>query len=153
CARAANCRFDGPMSDVSGIRTFEESDLSQVARLWDRLLRPASSLQPAEAEDFLRRTLLTSPWFDPELPSLVYADAQGRVVGFLASSVRRLLYAERPITAVTAAHFMVDPDAGVRGAGALLLGRLFKGPQDLTMTDCATAETQAIWEALGGSAS
>ena len=46
---------------------------------------------------------------------------------------------------------MADPDAGTPGIGVLLVRRLIAGPQELTITDGATNEVQAMWGRLGGS--
>lgn len=135
---------------TAGIRPFQERDLEQVAQLWDIVFRPNSSLDSPDTTEFLRRTLLTGPLFDPELPSLVYVGRDGRVIGFLGSSVHRMKFDHRSLRAVTSAHFMIDPAAQVQGAGALLLGKLFAGPQDLTTTDTATPMTAPLWRRLGG---
>ncbi|MGZ4416790.1 MAG: hypothetical protein ACXVRV_01270 [Gaiellaceae bacterium] len=134
----------------AAIRGFEERDLEQVALLWDTVFRSGSSLAVPETAEFLRRTLLVDPWCDPDLPSLVYARRDGRVIGFLGSSVRRMRFDGRPVRAVSSAHFMIDPTAHVQGVGALLLGRLLAGPQDLTTTDTAGVATQPLWRRFGG---
>lgn len=134
----------------TGIRAFDERDLEQVAALWDTVFRPRSSLASLDTAGFLRRTLLSEPWHDPELPSLVYAQRDGRVVGFLGSSVRRMRFDGRPIRAVSSAHFMIDPAAHAQGMGGLLLAQLLAGPQELTTTDTANAATQSLWRRFGG---
>jgi hypothetical protein len=135
---------------TAGIRAFEDRDLEQVAGLWDKVFRPKSSIASPDTAEFLRRTLLSKPWCDPELPSLVYARGDGRVIGFLGSSVHRMRFDQRPVRAVSSAHFMIDPGAHVQGAGALLLAKLLAGPQDLTTTDSATVATQPLWRRFGG---
>ncbi|HEY3463160.1 MAG TPA: hypothetical protein VGK62_06910 [Gaiellaceae bacterium] len=134
----------------AGIRAFDEADLGQVARIWDTVFRPGSSLASRDTAGFLRRTLLSDPWHDPELPSLVYAQQDGQVIAFLGSSVRRMRFDGRSIRAVSSAHFMIDPASSVQGVGALLLGRLLAGPQELTTTDTANAATQLLWRRFGG---
>ena len=61
-----------------------------------------------------------------------------------------MVFDNQPIRAVCAAHLVVDPDARATGVGGLLLGRLLNGPQDLTVTDTASAVVGAMWEGLGG---
>lgn len=135
---------------AAGIRPFEERDVEQVASLWDTVFRPGSSLAVPDTAEFLRRTLLADPWCDPDVPSLVYAQRDGRVIAFLGSSVRRMTFDQRPIRAVSSAHFMIDPSAPVQGVGALLLGKLLAGPQELTTTDTARVATQPLWRRFGG---
>jgi GNAT superfamily N-acetyltransferase len=137
----------------AGIRAFQEDDIPPVAELWNTVLRDRSAIGSADAEGFLQRTLLSNPWSDSDLPSLVYAQADGRIVGFLGASVRRMTFEGRPIRAISSAHFMVDPTAHAHGVGALLLGRLLSGPQELTTTDTASAAARALWSGMGGSTS
>jgi hypothetical protein len=137
----------------AGIRAFHEDDIPPVAQLWNTVLRDRSAIASADAEGFLRRTLLSNPWSDSDLPSFVYTQRDGRIVGFLGASVRRMTFDGRPIRAISSAHFMIDPTAHAHGVGALLLGRLLSGPQDLTTTDTASAASRALWRGMGGSTS
>jgi hypothetical protein len=137
----------------AGIRALEEDDVPQVARLWENVFGSRSPIPSVDAEDFLRRTLISSPRRDPDLPSLVYEQRGGRIVGFLGACLRRMTFDDRPVRAISSAHFMIDPTASAQGAGALLLGRLLSGPQELTSTDTASAATRALWRGLGGATS
>jgi hypothetical protein len=138
-------------SRSAGIRGFREDDIPPVARLWNTVFRARFSVASSDAEGFLERTLLSHPWSDSDLPSLVYAQRDGKIVGFLGACVRRMTFDGRPIRTISSAHFMIDPTAHAQGVGALLLGRLLSGPQELTTTDTASAATRALWRSLGGS--
>lgn len=137
-------------SRSAGIRPFQEEDIDDVARLWDSVLRSSSSLASSDTCGFLRRTLLSNPWADPELPSLVYVGEDGKIGGFVGCCVRRMVFDDRPIRTVCSSHLLIDPTAPARGVGALLLGRLLNGSQELSVTDTASAAARAMWEGLGG---
>lgn len=97
------------------------------------------------------RALLRDPWADPDLPSLVYQGPAGGIAGFQAAYPRRLTLDGRPVRMVSCGQLVADPDAGTLGIGGLLMRRMLAGRQDLTTTDGATGEVQAMWSRLGGS--
>jgi hypothetical protein len=131
---------------MAHIRALDKTDLPAVASLMREHL-PG----PAADEGFLQRTLLDDPWFDPDLPSLVAEDDDGRVIGSIASQPRRLSFDGKPIRAVCCSHLVVDPDARTGGApGALLLGRLLGAGQDLTWSESADDIVVRIWRLSRG---
>jgi hypothetical protein len=122
-----------------------------VARLFQLVMRPGEPANPAQTVAFFERTLLDHPWADPEIPSLVHVEGEGRIAGFLGSHVRRLLFEGEPIRAGYVGHLMAAPDARPRGmVGTLLLRRYLAGPQDASLTDSAGEPTRRMWEGLGG---
>jgi hypothetical protein len=133
----------------SGIRPLEREDLAEVARLYGAVMASRDAASDAEVAQFFARTLLEQPWADPELPSLVYV-ADGEIVGFLGSNVRRMRFDGDPIRVGCSAHLVSLPRARALGVGAMLLRSYLGGPQDLTITDGATETVRRIWEALGG---
>jgi hypothetical protein len=137
---------------VSVIRPLERDDLPEVASLYESISRSGSGPAPQGLAGYFERTLLDHPWVDPEIPSLVYLDDQGRVKGFIGSHVRRLRLDGKPLRMAVGGQLMSDPAVRNRAVGTLLLRRFFAGPQDLTMTDGATEATRRIWGGLGGSA-
>ncbi|MBV9334585.1 MAG: hypothetical protein JO243_01730 [Solirubrobacterales bacterium] len=74
------------------------------------------------------------------------------MIGFIGAEVRRMRFGVRTIRAVWGQDFVVAPEARRLGVGALLLHRMLKGPQDMTLTDSATATTRELWLRLGGDA-
>lgn len=129
------------------IRPLERADLPEVVGLMGSLL-PG----PAHDEDFLAATLLEHPWADAELPSLVAAEGDGAITGFIAAQPRRLLFGERPIRAVCCSHLVVSEGSRSGATGALLMRRLLSGPQELTFSDTANDIVLRIWRAFGGHA-
>ncbi len=135
---------------MSGIRELRRADLSAVCRLYERVVRSGSAPPPPQLADYFARTLLDHPWTDPEVPSLVYENAHGEIVGFLGVHPRRLRLDGRPLRMACTGQLIADPSVPHRGVGALLIRRCLAGPQDLTITDGATDQVRRMWVGLGG---
>ena len=132
---------------MSAIRPLEREDLPEVVRLYEQIMRDG---EPApHLVGFFERTLLDHPWADPEIPSLVYQE-DGQILGFIASSVRRMRFEGRLIRLGCSGHLLSRADARTRGIGALLLRAYLAGPQDLTISDGSTETVRRIWQGLGG---
>lgn len=147
--------LDGPPASLepqrlAEIRPFERADLMDAAALFEVGMRPGLDGVAPTVAGIFERTLLESPWADPELPSLVAVDEHGRIVGFLAAEVRRLRFGGEPVRAVSSQHFVVHPAARRLAVGAVLLDRLLGGPQDVTFTDTGSEPVRQMWERLGG---
>ena len=138
---------------MSAVRPLERGDLEGVAVLYERVMRSGGETPPPGLVPYFERTVVDQPWADPELPSLVYEGAGGQLAGFVAAHVRRIELDGRPARLVCAGQLIAEPAARKRGAGAILLRDLHAGPQELTITDGATPEVAAIWQALGGATS
>jgi hypothetical protein len=136
---------------VSVIRPLQRDDLPQVASLFELIARSGSPTSSPGLINYFERTLLDHPWADPEIPSLVYIDSQGKLTGFIGSHVRRLSLEGKPVRMACSGQLMSHPGVRNRAVGALLLRRFFAGSQDLTMTDGATEATRRMWRGLGGS--
>lgn len=135
---------------MPSIRPLERTDLPAVTSLYEFVaLSGSREAAPGLLEHF-ERMFLDHPWADPELPSLVYLDDDGAVAGFIGSSVRRLLYDGAQIRMGVSGQLVTDPRVRNRAAGAFLMKEYLAGPQDLTVTDTASATVRRIWERLGG---
>src|SRR3954452_14963570 len=135
---------------MTSIRPMDRRDVARVAALYEAVMRSGSP-QPAPAvEAWIERAVFGHPWADEEIPSLVATDDQDRIVGFLASYVRRLVVDGRPARLACSGHLVVEPQARNHAAGTILMRRYFMGPQDVTITDGATAVVRQIWQFLGG---
>ncbi len=136
-----------------GIRPLERDDLEEVARLYELVARSGSRTAPPGLAGHFQDTLFEHPWADPEIPSLVSEDPDGRVVGFLASHVRRMQIADRSIRVGCSGHVVTEPDARNRAIGLFLMRHYMGGAQDLTFTDTAGEPVRRMWESLGGETS
>jgi hypothetical protein len=135
------------------VRPFIEEDIPQVAGLHSRIFRTgdSSSLQLQQAyRSYFGQIFLHNPWNDSTLPSLVYEEANGDIVGFLGVQPRRMSMNGRPVRAVVSSQFIVDPASRSTLAGLQLLKTFFAGPQDMSITDEANAVSRKLWEGHGG---
>jgi hypothetical protein len=137
---------------MGAIRPLERDDISEAASLYERVARSGSSTPPSGLIRYFERTFLDYPWADPEIPSLVYVDDDGGVAGFLGSSVRRLVFDGSPIRLGVSGQLVTDPGVRNRAVGAFLMKEYMNGPQELTLTDTASATVRRIWEGIGGQA-
>jgi hypothetical protein len=132
------------------IRPLRRGDIPAISSLYEHVSRSGSRTPPLGLAAYFERTCLDYPWFDQELPSLVYEDADGEIVGFLASHVRRLRFDGRVIRLACGGQMVTEPAARNRAVGAFLLAKLLEGPQDVTITDTAGEITRRMWARLGG---
>ncbi len=137
---------------MTGIRAFERHDLRSVCELYEAVARSGAGAAPPPLLNYFERTFLDHPWQDSALPSLVYEDADGRLVGFLGSHVRHLRVDGRRLRMACSGQLVADQGIAHRGVGALLMRRYLSGPQDLTITDGATDMVRRMWIGLGGQA-
>jgi len=134
---------------TSHIRPLERGDLPAVAAVYEAVARSGSSPPPSGLAAHFERTLLDHPWADTEIPSLVYVD-EGEIVGFLGSHVRRMRFDGRSARLACGGQLVTHPAIRNRAAGAFLIQAFLSGPQDLTITDTASAAVRRMWEGLGG---
>lgn len=135
---------------MAGIRPLRSSDMEQVTRLVGDAFPLGSTSRDVDLRASLTRLFLDNPWFDPEIPSLVLEGADGRLLGFIGSAVRRMRLDGRPVRMACSSSLATSPAGRTKGVGALLLRRFLGGQQDLTMTDSAGAATEKLWTRLGG---
>lgn len=135
---------------MSEIRPLRREEIPEVAALYRFVDRSDWRIPPAEVPDWFDRTLFAYPWVDPKIPSLVYVEDSGEILGFIGSHVRRLRFEGRPIRMAAAGPLIAHPRVRPKGVGALLWRRFLNGPQDLTITDGASDEMREIFELIGG---
>ena len=131
------------------IRPFTPDDIPEVVDLHKRVF-PGNSFSPGELEVHFRRLFFENPWYDADLPSLVYQEQGDKICGFYGVIPRRMRMKGRPIRAAVSSQFMVDPSVRNRLAAVELQSAFFAGPQDLSFTDGANEASRKIWEGLGG---
>src|SRR5512134_540033 len=133
-----------------GLRALRKHDLPAVAALYELVVRSGKPTPPPRLAAYFERTFFDCPWADAEIPSLVYEDANGRIVGFLGSHVRRLRLGGQVIRVAYGGQLVVDPEARSRAVGAILFRSHMQGAQDATITDGANEIVRGMWALCGG---
>lgn len=136
-------------SQGSGIRACRASDMAAVARLIHREFRGRRLAVPDTLAPYLERAFLRHPWADPEITSLVYADAGGDVRGFIGVFPVRMSLDGEPVRAAVCGSLVVEKPAEHPLAGAKLLRTFLNGPQDLSFSESANAVSARMWDRLG----
>jgi len=132
------------------IRRFVEEDIPQVARLHRTAFRLANPPALAAYRDYFRSVFIENPAGNGPLPSLVYDEGRGRIVGFVGLVPRRLVVGDQSYQAVVSSQFIVDPARRAGMVTVSLAKACLEGAQDLSISDEATDAARRIWEALGG---
>ena len=112
-------------------------------------MRSGSRTPPPGLAPYFERTFL-EPGAEEAVSSLVYVDADDRIVGFIGAMERRLLFDGRSIRLISCGPLISDPESRLGAIGAFLLHRLMTGPQDVTITDAASETVRRMWERFGG---
>ncbi|MGX2039933.1 hypothetical protein ACWJKU_07330 [Methylocaldum sp. MU1018] len=132
------------------IRPLMPGDVAAVAAVLEQVFRSGRPVAPGGLADYVRRLCLDPRGYDPDIPSLVYEDARGRIAGFLRVWVRRMVLDGKRIRMACSGPFATLPEIRAKGAGVFLLRHFLDGPQDLSITDGANDEARYLWERLGG---
>jgi hypothetical protein len=132
------------------IRPLTPGDVTEVTAILQQVFRSDRPAAPDQLADYVYRLCLEPPGYDPEIPSLVYEDARGRIAGFLRVSVQRMIFDGQPIRMACSGPFATLPEVRARGAGVFMLRHFLEGPQDLSITDGANNEGRYLWEQMGG---
>src|SRR5687768_2377800 len=96
------------------IRRFGEKDVPLVASLHRTVWGSGSSaLDLGPYYEYFSRVFLENPSRNTELPSLVYEEHDGRIIGFLGIVPRRMVMNGRQVLAAVSSQFIVDPTSCV----------------------------------------
>ncbi|MEJ7894871.1 MAG: hypothetical protein WKF94_19725 [Solirubrobacteraceae bacterium] len=135
---------------MTSIRALVPADLERAVAVFDARLGSGRGRAEPAVVAFFSRTVFEDPWADPELPSLVAEDDDGRIVGFMTISARRMRLASRPVRLAVCANLCVTPEAERRATGIRLMQRALQGPQDMAVSDSASDGARRMWMRLGG---
>ena len=135
---------------MAPIRPFVASDIQAVAALHRDVFKTAAQGAPDAYHAYFTRVFLDTPCGDPAMPSLVYEDEDGCIVGFLGVVPRRMTMNGRRVVAAVSSQFVVAPTNRTGLVALRLASRFLSGPQDLSISDEANDTSRRIWEGLGG---
>ncbi|HLJ72973.1 MAG TPA: hypothetical protein VKU62_00205, partial [Thermoanaerobaculia bacterium] len=130
------------------VRPMSVSDIDQIGDLCKRVLGAPTCKSPA----FLKQVFFEQPWRDDSLPSLIYEDASGRVIGCLGRMPRQMNFRGRTVRVAVGHHFIVERSRRGTAASVELGRHLLGGEQDLALAG-GNEFSRRIWEFLGGSVS
>lgn len=139
----------GTNSNTKRIRPFVPEDIPQIVDLHRRVF-PENSFPFSDLQVYFQALFFKNPWYDDDLPSLVYREEGEKILGFYGVLPRRMRMRGRLIRVAVSTQFMVDPTVRNRLAAVELQSAFFAGPQDLSFTDGANDASRRIWERLGG---
>lgn len=131
------------------IRALAEDDVPQVADLYERVFGGGGGSASPALRSYLEEIFCRHPWRDETLPSLVYEDGDGRIIGCLGVMPRPMSMNRRPVRAAVSHHFMVEPGRRSPLVALDLLKAHFAGPQDISLADVNEPSRQ-VWAAVGG---
>ncbi len=134
------------------VRPLEERDIPRVAELHEAAFRKTAQTSSLSRRTRLSQLLLQHPWRAESLPSWVFQESGGNVVGCLGVIPRPMWFNGRKILAAVSHSFVVEPGSRSTLAAMELAKRFFAGPQDLSLAEGGDA-SRRIWMAVGGSVS
>lgn len=138
---------------VEGIRPLERRDVTEVAALYELVMRSGSSTPAPGLAAYFESLFFDQPWADPELPGLVAVNDGGRIVAFQGAHARRGRFDGRAIAIRGLGQLVAHPGARTGTAGRSLARTQLAGPQDLTLVDTAHAAAQRLGVVVGGTIS
>lgn len=131
------------------VRALEESDIPRIAELHEKVLGQAARGASPSLPERLARVFLQHPWQAETLPSWVYEDARGKVVGCIGVVPRPMTFNGRRILAAISHSFIVDPASRSTLAALALVQKFLAGRQDLSLAE-GNSVSRAILEGAGG---
>ena len=124
-----------------GIRALRKDDIPAIVAVRRKAFKRSQRRDDADLAEYIDHIFLSSPFHDPELPSLVYVNTQGSPAGFLGVTARRGTFCDKPIRIAVSSQMMVDP--AERGlAGVQLVKTFLSGPQTLSFADLSNGIKQ-----------
>ena len=135
------------------VRPFTEDDIPEVAELHRKVFRTAAESSPKLRTSYVayfREIFLNNPWYEEDLPSLVYQDTDGTIAGFLGVVPRTFSNGGKPIRVALSSQFIVDPHRRAGLVAVQLIKNFLSGPQDISLADEAGNDARRLWESLGG---
>ncbi|CDN52460.1 Hypothetical protein RG1141_CH00930 [Neorhizobium galegae bv. officinalis bv. officinalis str. HAMBI 1141] len=135
-------------TEAGTVRDFERGDIEAVAQLFQETFRKSKAPSPSLIA-YLEEAFFDHPWAEPDIRSKVFAEADGRVSGFIGVFPSRLELDGRPLRAAFAGSMMVRNPKENPLAGARLLRSFLTGPQDISLTETANATALGMWQKAG----
>src|SRR5882724_1958848 len=114
----------------------------------DAYIRNIAGFHRPRASPTSERYSSIVPGATPNCPPV--AEENGRISGFYGALSRPMVLRGRPIRVAVCCPFLVDTDHHKSLTALQLVKARLSGPQDLTLTDAATALARRVWIGIGG---
>src|SRR5713101_5350449 len=135
---------------MGSVRPLEVQDIPRIAELYHAVFGARNGFAPSQIASYLEEILCRNPWRDPALPSLVYEEGAGRIIGCLGVMPRPMSIGGVRIQAAISHTFMVEPARRASLAGVELGKAFLAGRQDLSMAEGGDV-SRRMMEGFGGS--
>ena len=136
---------------MNPLRPFVEDDIPSVADLNWQVSRGGVGPSPPALKTYFRELFFNNPWAEKALPSWVYQNSDGRIIGFLGVVPRPMRMHGRTIQVGFGSNFVVHPAHRSSLAGLYLVRAFLAGKQDLALGDSSNNSSRKVWMGLGGS--
>jgi len=127
-------------------------DVPAVADLHAKRFFGSETASSDGLRNYYRTLFFDNPWYDDQLPPLVYR-TNGRVTGFLGVVPRRMQLGQQTLRLVILHRLLVAPDVDSPMAAFQLVREALAAPQDLMIADGANDKGRKILERSGASVS
>jgi hypothetical protein len=134
---------------MPGVRPFVKGDVERVSDLVWKVLHEKKGSSPASLKTYFDELFLQNPWLDDSIPSYVFEDAQGKIMGFFGVVPRRMSFQGKTIRLAFGSNFVMDPESRASMAAIQLVRAFMKGSQDVSMADSANESSRQLLRSLG----
>lgn len=131
------------------VRPCVEEDIPHIAGLHRQVWRDIEGSSAGIPNAYFAEIFFHNPCYDATMPSLVYEDSRGEIIGCLGVMPRQMSLNESPVRLAIGHSFMVRPGRRSTLAAVQLLHTFFSGPQGLSLAE-GNDLTRRVWERLGG---
>jgi hypothetical protein len=135
-----------------GIRAVVERDFPNVVALYSRIYPNVTAKALAKRAEYLHLLLFEHPWRASGIPSLVYEDNAGQILGLLGVTPRPMLFKGERIYTAISHNYMVDPAARCSLVAVSLMKSFLCGKQKLSVCQSESQVTRKIMKTFGASA-
>jgi hypothetical protein len=131
------------------VRPLAEADIPQVANLYWSYMRRNKGTAPESLFSFIRELYFANPFSDGAVPSLVYEASDGKIVGFIGGTTRRMSVGGQSIRAAYGGNLVVHPEFRSGVAAPRLLSTFLAMDNDIYLSDSANEITKRVLERIG----
>ena len=133
------------------VRAAVDEDLPAIVRLHEKIYATGAGGVYERRLAYLKNILFQHPWRDERVPSLIYEDTEGQIVGCLGVMPRPMVLQREPILMALTHNYMVDADHRSSLGSISLAQRFFSGAQQFSLCTPQDDTARKLWRACGAS--